>query len=102
EDEEPDAAAEARALAIERYGRLAAVTGSEPVELDAESAILSFEIAARVDFGAELKQRLLETRSEPDRLETLATLLDEAAQAVAVERERAQHASTNGKVTPLY
>ena len=102
EDEESDAGAEARVLALERYGRLAAATGSEPDELDAESPVLSFEIAARVDFGAELKQQLLETRSEPDRLDTLATLLEEAAQAVVADRERAEQASTNGKVTPLY
>ena len=102
EDEESDAGAEARVLALERYGLLAAATGSEPDELDAESPVLSFEIAARVDFGAELKQQLLETRSEPDRLDTLATLLEEAAQAVLADRERAEQASTNGKVTPLY
>jgi len=102
EDEESDAGAEARVLALERYGRLAAATGSEPDELDASSPVLSFEIAARVDFGAELKQQLLETRSEPDRLDTLATLLEEAAQAVVADRERAEQASTNGKVTPLY
>ena len=102
QDEESDAGAEARALALERYGRLAAATGSEPDELDASSPVLSFEIAARVDFGAELKQQLLETRSEPDRLDTLATLLEEAAQAVVADRERAEQASTNGKVTPLY
>jgi hypothetical protein len=36
------------------------------------------------------------------RLQTLAGLLEEAAQAVHVDRERAEHASANGKVTPLY
>ena len=91
-----------RALALERYGRLAAVAGSEAYELDAEAPALSFEIAARIDFGAELKQQLLETRSEPERLETLVGLLDEAEQAMSADRERAERASTNGKVTPLY
>jgi Lon protease-like protein len=102
EDEEVEAGLEARGRALELYGRLAAATGSEPDELEIESQALSFEIGARVDFGAELKQRLLENRSEPARLETLAALLEEAAQAVLVDRERAEQASTNGKVRPLY
>ena len=102
EDEDPDAGADVRALAVERYGLLADAAGSEAEELDAEAPALSFEIAARIDFGAEVKQQLLETRSEPERLETLVGLLDEAAQAVSADRERAEQASTNGKVTPLY
>ncbi|HEX6702672.1 MAG TPA: LON peptidase substrate-binding domain-containing protein [Gaiellaceae bacterium] len=102
EDEDADAADDERERALELYGRLTAAAGSEPDELDADSSSLSFEIAARIDFGAELKQRLLETRSEPERLETLAGLLEQAEQAVAAERERAEHASTNGKVSPLY
>ena len=102
EDDEVDAADDVRALALERYGRLAAAAGSEADELDAEAPVLSFEIAARIDFGAELKQQLLETPSEPERLETLVGLLDEAEQAMTADRERAERASTNGKVTPLY
>ena len=102
EDERADAGVDERMRALELFGRLAAATGSEPDELDADSPALSFEIAARVDFGAELKQQLLETRSETARLQTLATLLEEAAQAVLADRERAEQASTNGKVTPLY
>ena len=102
EDERVDAGANERIRALELFGRLAAATGSEPDELDSDSPGLSFEIAARVDFGAELKQQLLETRSEASRLQVLATLLEEAAQAVLADRERAEQASTNGKVTPLY
>ena len=47
EDDEVDAADDVRALALERYGRLAAAAGSEADELDAEAPVLSFEIAAR-------------------------------------------------------
>jgi Lon protease-like protein len=102
EDEDVHAGDEERVRAVELYGRLTAAAGSEPDELDPDSRALSFEIAARIDFGAELKQRLLETRSEPERLETLAALLEQAEHAVLIERERTEHASTNGKVTPLY
>jgi Lon protease-like protein len=102
DDDEIEADADARVLALERYSSLAAATGTEPEDLDADSSALSFEIAARVDFGPELKQQLLETRSERQRLDALAGLLEEAAQAVRADRERAEQASTNGKVTPLY
>jgi Lon protease-like protein len=102
EDDVVEAGADARVRALERYSRLAAATGAEAEDLDADSPALSFEIAARVDFGPELKQQLLETRSEPERLDALAGLLEEAAEAVLADRERAEQASTNGKVTPLY
>jgi Lon protease-like protein len=102
EDDDVDAADDERVRALELYARLTAAAGSEPDELDPDSSSLSFEIAARIDFGSELKQRLLETRSESERLETLAALLEQAEQAVVVERERADQASGNGKVTPLY
>jgi Lon protease-like protein len=102
EDEDEDADAESRVRALEGYSRLAAATGTPPDELDADSPALSFEIAARVDFGADVKQQLLETLSEPERLGAVTGLLEEAEQAVLADRERAQHASTNGKVRPLY
>jgi Lon protease-like protein len=102
EDEDDEADAELRARALEGYSRLAAATGTSPDDLDADSPALSFEIAARVDFGADVKQQLLETVSEPERLGAVTGLLEEAEQAVLADRERAQHASTNGKVRPLY
>jgi Lon protease-like protein len=101
-EDDAEADADARVRALELYARLATATGAEPEDLDADSSVLSFEIAARVDFGSELKQQLLETLSERERLDALATLLEEAAQAVLADRERAEHASANGKVTPLY
>ena len=79
------------------------VTVAEADEIDEPSAgspVLSFELAARVDFGPELKQELLELRSEGKRLRRLAELLDQAAQALTHEREVRQRASGNGKVSP--
>lgn len=79
------------------------VTVAEADEIDEPSAgspVLSFELAARVDFGPELKQELLELRSEGKRLRRLAELLDQAAQALAHEREVRQRAAGNGKVNP--
>src|SRR5207237_218498 len=57
EDEEDEADADARVLALERYSTLAAATGADAEDLDAESAALSFEIAAR-EGGEDLVERL--------------------------------------------
>jgi ATP-dependent Lon protease len=79
------------------------VTVAEADEIDEPSAgspVLSFELAARVDFGPELKQELLELRSEGRRLRRLAELLEQAAEALVREREVRQRAAGNGKVSP--
>lgn len=97
EGDEPGEEAE-RALAI--FRRLVAVAEAEEVEEPAGSdPPLSFQLASRVDFGHELKQELLEIRSERARLERLAELLERAAEALAREREVRDRASGNGKVT---
>jgi Lon protease-like protein len=88
-----------RALAI--FRRLVELTGTEVDEPPADSASLTFELAARVDFGNELKQELLELRSPQERTVRLAELLERAAEAIALEREVHARASSNGKVMPL-
>lgn len=100
DDEEPPAEAEAeQVLAV--FGRLVeAAEAGDVREPPAASPLLSFELAARVDFGHELKQELLELRSERARLERLGELLERAAQVLAREREVRERASGNGKVTP--
>jgi Lon protease-like protein len=88
-----------RTIAV--FRRLVAVAEADEIEEPAAgSPVLSFELAARVDFGPELKQELLELRSEGRRLRRLAELLDQAAQALAREREVRQRAAGNGKVSP--
>ncbi len=97
-DEGP--AGEEASRAIERFRRLVSVAEAEEVdEPPADAPFLSYLLAARVDFGSELKQELLEARSERARLERLADLLDKAASALAREREVRERASGNGKVT---
>jgi len=56
---------------------------------------------SRIDLGTEVKQALLETRSERERVLRLAELLDGAAEAVAREREVRDRASGNGRVEAL-
>ena len=83
------------------FRRLVAVAEVDEIdEPSAGSPVLSFELAARVDFGPELKQELLELRSEGKRLRRLAELLDQAVQALTHEREVRQRAAGNGKVSP--
>jgi Lon protease-like protein len=86
---------------IEVFRRL--VTVAEADEIDepaAASPSLSFELAARVDFGHELKQELLELRSEGERLRRLSQLLEQVAGALIREREVRTRAAGNGKVSP--
>ena len=94
---------EAKRIAA-RAGKLlevgTALSEAESVEEpSATDPFLSFQLAARVDFGHELKQELLEIRSERARLHRLAELLERAAEALVREREVRDRASGNGKVT---
>ncbi len=97
--EEPTGDEEEQALAV--FRRLVAVAEADQIEEpDPGSAKLSFQLAARVDFGHDLKQELLEVRSERERLGRLAELLERAVEALVREREVRERASGNGKVTP--
>ncbi len=87
--------------AMSVFRRLVAVAEADEIEQPtASSPDLSFELASRVDFGHELKQELLELRSERRRLRRLSEMLEQAVAALAREREVRQRASGNGKVTP--
>ena len=98
-DEDADSPAEQRERVVELYRRLAEAAGGDP-ELDVSSPRLAFEVAGRIAFDAEVKQKLLELRSERARLEMLAPLLEKALQTVEVAREQRQRASQNGRVGP--
>jgi Lon protease-like protein len=101
-DDEDDPASEGdvdQALAL--FRRLAAAAESdveEPSEWSHDT--LSFELAARIDFGVELRQELLELRSERSRLVRLAELMEHAIEAIEREREVRERAAGNGKVSP--
>lgn len=88
---------ETRARAVGLYRALGRIVEQAVDEPDVDSGLLSFELAARVDFGAERKQDLLELRSEPERLEAVCALLERAAEAVTLERALAESASKNGR-----
>ena len=58
---------------------------------------LSFRIAAAVDFGAELKQELLESLSEEQRLEILLTVMASLLPRLEMRKEREDAIRGNGK-----
>jgi Lon protease-like protein len=98
-DDDPDEEQVSEALAL--FRRLVALTGTDVDEPERDSPLLSFELAARIDFGAELKQELLEIVSPRERIERLTELLERAADAIALEQEVRERAGRNGKVMPL-
>ncbi len=100
EDEDDDRDDEVAQRAFELYRRLAALVPAPPDDPNPDAALLSFEIGARVDFGAEPKQQLLELRSENERLALVCELLERAAEALENERDLRARASQNGKVIP--
>jgi Lon protease-like protein len=85
---------------LEAYQRLADAAGAEPAELDQSGASVAFQIAAGIDFAPELKQELLELRSEGERLVKLAELLDRAVDVVLLQRSARERAAGNGHVAP--
>jgi ATP-dependent Lon protease len=100
DDAEPASEDElARCLAA--YRRVVAAAEAELEELDPEADSLAFQIAARIDLGTEVKQGLLELRSERERIARLSPLLERAAEAVRREREIRSRAAANGRVEPL-
>jgi Lon protease-like protein len=101
EDELEPATGEQVDRVLARFRELADVTGSEVDVPAADTDQLDFELAARVDFGAEAKQELLATTSPRRRLARLIDLLGQALEAVRLERILHERAEGNGKVAPL-
>jgi ATP-dependent Lon protease len=100
-DDEPDPPSGRdveRALVL--FRQLAEAAQADVEEPEEPPATLSFALAARIDFGVELKQELLELRSERARLVRLTELMGRAIGAIEREREVRERAAGNGKVSP--
>ena len=81
------------------FRQLVEVAEANEIEEPAPDApSLAYQLAARVDFGHDLKQELLELNSERARLLRLSELLERAVEALAQEREARERATGNGKV----
>jgi Lon protease-like protein len=96
-DEEPTAGEVERCL--DAYRKVAEEAETEADEPDPHTP-LSYWLAARVDFGADVKQEILELGSERDRVVKLSELLDRAREAIRWSRMARERAQTNGRVEP--
>ena len=99
DDDEPASPEdEERALAL--FRELADVTEAD-VDVPEASPQLDFELAARVDLDAELKQELLASTSPRTRMRRLGELLQQALESAQLGRVLHERAAGNGKVAPL-
>jgi Lon protease-like protein len=98
-DDEPDDDELERV--VQSFGRVVEAAQVEVDDLEPALGRLAFQIVARIDLGNQVKQTLLELTSERERLSTLEPLLEQAAEAVRVDREVRERASGNGRVEPL-
>jgi len=97
EDREPEAPAELRAGVLEVFRKTLVLMGAEPpAELGGERP-LSFHVAAAFDFGAPLKQELLESLSEAQRLETLLRVMEALLPQIQLRKDREEAIRGNGK-----
>lgn len=97
-DPDPDPDEESGGEARRRYADLLERLTDERPEQAALTELSSYEMAASVDIDLEVKQGLLELRSEEARLRLLARLFKAGIKSVERAREVAERASGNGKV----
>ena len=90
-----------RERVLAAYDKVLEAAQAELDELDPATESLAFEIGARIELGNEIKQDLLELRSERERVVRLEPILTRAADAVLRERTVRERASGNGRVEPV-
>jgi len=96
-DSEPESSPAVREAVLEVYARMLVLMDVEDPEEPAGAGPLSFRIASSVDFGAPLKQELLESLSEEQRLETLLTVITSLLPRLELRKEREEAIRGNGK-----
>ncbi len=96
-DAEPEASPELRSAVLAVYRKMLALMDVEsPLDLVGDES-LSFRIAASVGFGVPLKQEMLESLSEEQRLETLLTVMTTLLPRLELRKEREEAIRGNGK-----
>ena len=95
EDDDLDAEPEDAQRALGLFRRVAELAEAETTEPE-PSRRLSYEIAARIELPIGLKQELLESRSEPERLRRLSQALDGIAELLTKQKELRDLSSRNG------
>ena len=97
DDDEPEAPQELVAKALEAFRRMLVLMDVPSPREPAGEGPLSFRLAAAVDFGAPLKQELLEAVSEQQRLETLLAIIETLLPRLELRRQREGAIRGNGK-----
>jgi Lon protease-like protein len=98
DDQESGAGEGSGGEARERYADLLEQLTDERPESTALTELSAYEMAASVEIDLEVKQGLLELRSEEARLKLLARLFKAGIKRVKMARDIADRASKNGKV----
>jgi Lon protease-like protein len=97
EDVQPDAPEKLREGVLEVFRKMLVLMDVDVSRPPVGEGPLSFRVAAAVDFGAPLKQELLESLSEEQRLETLLTVMETLLPRVELRKEREEAIRGNGK-----
>ena len=84
--------------ALQLFGKLRELTGSEVDAPESVAPQLSFALAAKVELPADDKLELLREVSERRRIELVQDLLENAVLTAQRVRRAAERASTNGRV----
>ena len=97
--DDPEEAAEAdQAAALAAFTGVADELPDEKPDLPPPGPGLSYALAARIDLGLDVKQSLLEDRSETRRLQIITQLLEEIRRGLIITRETQERARRNGRV----
>jgi len=97
EDAEPGAPEALREGVLGVFRKMLVLMDVETPRPPVGEGPLSFRVAAAVDFGAPLKQELLESVSEQQRLETLLTVMETLLPRLELRKEREEAIRGNGK-----
>ncbi len=97
EDAEPGAPEALRDGVLDVFRKMLVLMDVETPRPPVGEGPLSFRVAAAVDFGAPLKQELLESLSEEQRLETLLTVMETLLPRLELRKEREEAIRGNGK-----
>jgi Lon protease-like protein len=96
-DDEGGGSDEAIVEAAALFERVVSLMGAESPRVPEGDAPLSFRLAAAIDFGLPLKQRVLEAGSEAERLELLITVMRALVPGLELRKEREEAIRGNGK-----
>jgi len=97
DDALPDALPELRGAALDVFRKVLLLLDVESPREPTGEAPLSFRIAAAMEFGMPLKQELLESLSEGQRLETLLGTMEALLPRLELRKKRAKAIRGNGK-----